>query len=569
MKKNVLLNIIKRIPIPKISVTIAITISTIASILGLLVPLYTGSLIDKLNKNLFDFGFLSIFVLIFIANSILNGIGMYILSKIGENIIFSIRNLLWNHIIRLKFNFYDQNESGQLLSRIIDDTKIINNFISLRLPDILPSILMVIGSLCMLFVLDWKLTMVIFTILFIFLICMYPLGQIMEKLSTNTQNETAKFSGLISKILTNIYLVKSNGTEEKESENGRIKLTKIYQLGLKQAKINSILEPLSGFLIMLLIALILSIGTWRVSHGDITSGNLVAMIFYVFQLVSPISNLISLITDYKKATGASQRISEILDEEQEYLNLLSDQKNISGSIKFENVSFSYGNELILDNVSFTIPENKVTAFVGPSGSGKSTILKLIENMYKIDSGNINIGNLKINEVNLKEWRKKVGYVIQGNSMINGTIKENLVYGNEKEIDDKTLDYYTYMANCRDFIDSLDKGYDTKIGENGMKISGGQQQRLSIARGFIKNPDYLLLDEVTSNLDSESEQKIQDSLTKLMNNKTTIIIAHRLSTIKKANQIIFIDNGKITGKGTHLDLMKHHTKYKNFVLTQDL
>lgn len=154
-------------------------------------------------------------------------------------------------------------------------------------------------------------------------------------------------------------------------------------------------------------------------------------------------------------------------------------------------------------------------------------------------------------------------------MINGTIKENLVYGNEKEIDDKTLDYYTYMANCRDFIDSLDKGYDTKIGENGMKISGGQQQRLSIARGFIKNPDYLLLDEVTSNLDSESEQKIQDSLTKLMNNKTTIIIAHRLSTIKKANQIIFIDNGKITGKGTHLDLMKHHTKYKNFVLTQDL
>ncbi|MBC8781535.1 ABC transporter ATP-binding protein [Staphylococcus capitis] len=569
MKKNVLLNIIKRIPIPKISVTIAITISTIASILGLLVPLYTGSLIDKLNKNLFDFGFLSIFVLIFIANTILNGIGMYILSKIGENIIFSIRNLLWNHIIRLKFNFYDQNESGQLLSRIIDDTKIINNFISLRLPDILPSILMVIGSLCMLFVLDWKLTMVIFTILFIFLICMYPLGQIMEKLSTNTQNETAKFSGLISKILTNIYLVKSNGTEEKESENGRIKLTKIYQLGLKQAKINSILEPLSGFLIMLLIALILSIGTWRVSHGDITSGNLVAMIFYVFQLVSPISNLISLITDYKKATGASQRISEILDEEQEYLNLLSDQKNISGSIKFENVSFSYGNELILDNVSFTIPENKVTAFVGPSGSGKSTILKLIENMYKIDSGNINIGNLKINEVNLKEWRKKVGYVIQGNSMINGTIKENLVYGNEKEIDDKTLDYYTYMANCRDFIDSLDKGYDTKIGENGMKISGGQQQRLSIARGFIKNPDYLLLDEVTSNLDSESEQKIQDSLTKLMNNKTTIIIAHRLSTIKKANQIIFIDNGKITGKGTHLDLMKHHTKYKNFVLTQDL
>ncbi|MBC3135070.1 ABC transporter ATP-binding protein [Staphylococcus warneri] len=569
MKKNVLLNIIKRIPIPKISVTIAITISTIASILGLLVPLYTGSLIDKLNKNLFDFEFLSIFVLIFIANTILNGIGMYILSKIGENIIFSIRNLLWNHIIRLKFNFYDQNESGQLLSRIIDDTKIINNFISLRLPDILPSILMVIGSLCMLFVLDWKLTMVIFTILFIFLICMYPLGQIMEKLSTNTQNETAKFSGLISKILTNIYLVKSNGTEEKESENGRIKLTKIYQLGLKQAKINSILEPLSGFLIMLLIALILSIGTWRVSHGDITSGNLVAMIFYVFQLVSPISNLISLITDYKKATGASQRISEILDEEQEYLNLLSDQKNISGSIKFENVSFSYGNELILDNVSFTIPENKVTAFVGPSGSGKSTILKLIENMYKIDSGNINIGNLKINEVNLKEWRKKVGYVIQGNSMINGTIKENLVYGNEKEIDDKTLDYYTYMANCRDFIDSLDKGYDTKIGENGMKISGGQQQRLSIARGFIKNPDYLLLDEVTSNLDSESEQKIQDSLTKLMNNKTTIIIAHRLSTIKKANQIIFIDNGKITGKGTHLDLMKHHTKYKNFVLTQDL
>lgn len=568
-QKNDLLAVIQNIKLPKINILIAIIISIVASILGLLVPLFTGKLIDKLTHDIFNFKFLLIFIGVFVINTILNGIGMYILSKIGEYLIFSIRSMLWNHMIRLKLSFYDQSESGQLLSRMIDDTKVINNFISLKLPDLLPSILMVIGSLFMLFILDWQLTITIFIIIIIFLLCIYPLGQIMERVSKKTQTETANFSGLINKILTHIYLMKAYNTEDIESKNGEDKLTDIYKLGIKQAKINSILEPLSGLLIMMLVGSILSVGTWRVSQGEISSGILVAMIFYVFQLVSPISNLTSVITEYKKAKGASQRISEILSEEREDLNLTTSHKNIEGDILFKNVSFAYKEKVILDEVNFLIPKNKMTAFVGPSGSGKSTILKLIEKMYNIDKGEILINGIKIENINLKEWRKKVGYVIQGNSMLSGTIKENLLYGSDKIYSEKELDYYTDMAHCKEFIHSLKDGYATEIGENGMKLSGGQQQRLSIARSLIKNPSYFLLDEVTSNLDSESEQKIQSSLNELMKNKTTIIIAHRLSTIKKADQIIFIDQGSITGIGTHSELMKTHSKYKDFVLTQHL
>lgn len=569
-KSNPLLSILKNLKFPKLLLLSALIISSIGSIAGLLVPWFTGELVNKINGNSLSFNFLVIVISIFLLNAIISGVGLYLLSKIGAKIIFSIRCLVWNHIVRLKTSFFDSNESGELLSRIIDDTKVINTFVSHKLPSTLPNILTIIGSIIMLFILDWKMTLCTFVIVPLFFMIILPLGQMMEKTSNKTQNEIAQFSGMISRILSEIRLVKVSSTENLEVKNGKDRLTNIYNLGIKQAKITSIIEPISSILVLLMIAIVLGFGGWRVSSGNISSGNLVAMIFYVFQLVLPISNISTLITDYKQAKGASFRLSEILSQKTEEIEGKRNEDLDIPFIKFENVTFSYDKEEILKNLSFTIPQNKVTAFVGPSGSGKSTIFNLIEKMYDIDNGKIYIGNSLLSDLDLLSWRKNLGYVMQDNSMMSGTIRDNILYGLEdQEIKDDYLDYYCKLANCYDFVNNLEERYNTFIGERGVKLSGGQRQRIDIARSFIKNPKVLLLDEITANLDSESEHKIQDAMSTLMRDRTTIIIAHRLSTIQKADQIIFLDNGVITGMGDHNSLYNSHKKYKEFVLNQHI
>lgn len=567
---NPLFNILKKIDLPKALISCALIISAFGSIIGLLVPWFTGEFVDKLNKNLFSYKFLFVLFFVFLSNAIISGLGLYLLNKFGEKIIFSIRQLVWDHIIHLNVSFFDKNESGQLLSRIIDDTKVINNFISQKFPNAFPDFLTIIGSIIMLLIIDWQMTLSTFIIIPIFLLFLIPLGQLTEKISNSKQNEIAMFSGLIGRILSEIRLVKISNTEKEESINGKTNLKRIYNLGIKQAKISAVIEPISSVLILLMIALVLGFGSWRVSNGYISSGNLVAMIFYVFQLIVPITSLSTLLTDYKEAKGASYRIFNIINEDRERIGSPNDEIPKSFSLKFDNVSFAYNHDKVINNFNLTIPENKVTAFVGPSGSGKSTILYLISRMYDVTAGNIFVGPTLLNNLNLSMWRKSIGYVMQENSMINGTIRENILYGMAGEkITENDLIYYAKQANCYSFIAKLENGFDTTVGERGIKLSGGQKQRISIARSLIKNPRLLLLDEITANLDSESEKKIQDAMTSLMENRTTIIIAHRLSTIKKADQIVFLDNGNITGVGKHKDLYNNHQKYRDFVMNQQI
>ena len=339
-----------------------------------------------------------------------------------------------------------------------------------------------------------------------------------------------------------------------------------------QAKISAIVQPISGVVMLLTIAIILGFGALEIGTGAITPGTLIAMIFYVIQLSMPLINLSTLVTDYKRAVGASQRIHEIMQEPIEPTEALSESKDEiveDGELSFENVDFKYDFMKILNDVTLYIPQGKVSAFVGPSGSGKSTIFNLIERMYDIESGDIKYNHRSIYDIPLSKWRNKIGYVMQSNSMMSGSIRDNILYGINRKVTDDELIEYAKLANCHEFIMQFDEGYDTMVGERGLKLSGGQRQRIDIARSFVKNPDILLLDEATANLDSESEVKIQEALETLMEGRTTVVIAHRLSTIKKAGQIIFIDKGQVTGKGTHGELMASHEKYKNFVTSQKL
>lgn len=571
-QQNPLFFLFKRLSWPYGLIIAAVIITSLGSLSGLLVPLFTGRIVDKFSVSSINWGMIGIFGAIFLVNALLSGVGLYLLSKIGEKIIYAIRSILWEHIIQLKMPFFDKNESGQLMSRLTDDTKVINEFISQKLPNLLPSVLTLIGSLIMLFIMDWKLTLLTFITIPIFVFIMIPLGRVMQKISTNTQSEIANFSGLLGRVLTEMRLVKVSNTERLELDNAHVNLKKIYNLGLKQAKISAIVQPISGVVMLLTIAIILGFGALEIGTGAITPGTLIAMIFYVIQLSMPLINLSTLVTDYKRAVGASQRIHEIMQEPIEPTEALSESKDEiveDGELSFENVDFTYDVKKILNDVTFNIPQGKVSAFVGPSGSGKSTIFNLIERMYDIENGDIKYNHRSIYDIPLSKWRNKIGYVMQSNSMMSGSIRDNILYGINRKVTDDELIEYAKLANCHEFIMQFDEGYDTMVGERGLKLSGGQRQRIDIARSFVKNPDILLLDEATANLDSESEVKIQEALETLMEGRTTVVIAHRLSTIKKAGQIIFIDKGQVTGKGTHGELMASHEKYKNFVTSQKL
>ncbi|WP_251944076.1 ABC transporter ATP-binding protein [Staphylococcus sp. Marseille-Q5304] len=565
--KNPLIYILNQIKWPKILLAITIVISLLGSVSGLLIPLYTGKLVDNFDLKNINVGFVSFFILIFLLNALFSGISLYLLNKIGEKVIYRIRTILWKHIIELEVPFFDENESGQLMSRLTDDTKNINYFVSYKLPNLLPSILSIFGSLIILFTMDWKMSLIISGLFPFYLIVILPLGKIMQKVAISTQTEIAKFSGLLGRVLTEIRLVKVSNTQKEELNRADGNLLNIYDLGLKQAKVSAIIQPLSSIVMLLTVGIILGFGGMRVASGGMSAGTLVTMIFYIFQLSMPLINVSTLITDYKKAVGSSQKIYEILQEKTEETRGFNDVED--SDIIFQNVEFSYGNNKVLNKINLNILNNKVTAIVGPSGSGKTTIFNLIERMYSINRGKILHNNHSIYEYDLYKWRSKIGYVMQTNAMMNGTIKENILYGIDREVSNHEMLNIMKNANCFEFINSLEDGYDTFIGEKGIKLSGGQKQRIDIARCFAKNPDILLLDEATANLDSQSEKKIQEAFDTLMSGRTTVIIAHRLSTVKKADQIIFLDKGKVTGIGKHKDLMNNHELYNKFVMNQEL
>ena len=569
-QKNPVLHLVNEIEIPKWLLFFSVLLSIIGSIFQLIVPLFTQNIVDNFSEVIKNKYYIIVFVFIFLLSSILNGLSIYLLTRLGENIIYSLTNKVWNHILRLKTSFFDKNSNGELLSRIIDDTKSINSFITEIIPSFFPSIIVLFGSIFFLFMLDWETALIALISIPMYVILIIPISNVMQKLSYKTQLETAKVSGVIAHVLSKIKLVKLSNSINKEFRQTNSYLRNIYYLGVKEGVINSIVVPLSTLIMLVSMGGVLGFGGYRVASGAISPGTLIALIFYMTQLTDPIEKISSLFTGYKRTIGASQRLSEILSEEKE--NLQNNNLNILNSVdlSFNNVSFSYDeNNHVFTNLSFTIPKNKITAIVGPSGSGKTTILNLISRLYEIQSGSIKYGTNSIYDYSLVNWRKNLGYVMQNSGVLNRTVKSNITYSLQETPCIEDIIYYSKLASTHDFIMKLPNDYNTLIGEKGINLSGGEKQRLDIARNFIKTPGILLLDEATSNLDSESEHKIQESIKNVSNDRTTIIVAHRLSTVLKADKIIFIDNGEITGMGTHEELLARHSKYKNMIELQQL
>ncbi|MDM5292074.1 ABC transporter ATP-binding protein [Peribacillus simplex] len=551
----------------KLMIGIALALSLGTTGVGLLVPLFTKNLINDFSISSLSTERITLLVLAIIVQALASGFSIYLLNRIGQSVVAGIRDQLWKKLLVLPVSYFDEHPSGETVSRMTNDTTVVKGLISEHLSNFVTGIISIVGSMIVLFVLDWKMTLLMFIAIPLSVLILMPLGKKMHKISKGMQDETASFTAVLQQVLTEIRLVKASNAEALEYQNGKKGINKLFQFGLKEAKIQALIAPLMSFVMMALLVLILGYGGMRVSSGALTAGALVAFIMYLFQIIMPMAQLASFFTQFQKATGATERIISILDSAEEE-DSEQQVQNINQSISVDHLNYSYNNgEQVLKDISFNVEAGKVTAIVGPSGSGKTTLFSLFERFYKPQQGSISIGGKSINDFTLLSWRSKIGYVSQESPIVSGTIRDNICYGMYRDITDEELNQVAKMAYADQFISELPNGFDTEVGERGMKLSGGQRQRIAIARAFLRNPKILMLDEATSSLDSKSENVVQQALNDLMKGRTTIVIAHRLSTVIGSDQIIFLEKGKITGSGTHKELYNTHSLYREFAQQQ--
>lgn len=559
--------LLKQGKLNKSLIAFALILGLIESGAGLIIPLFAKDFIDLLAHGGMKWQQIFWLLSAFLVQTAAGGISFYLMSYAGEALVAQIRSRLWNHILHLPVSFFDRYESGETMSRITQDTAVIKLLISNHLVTFFSGIVSVIGSIILLIMIDWRITLFIFLAVPAAMLIIMPLGRKMHQISLRTQDELAKFSGHLGRILQDIRLVKSYNGQHMEAEKGDQEIKNLMTFGLKEAKVYAVISPMIATVMMLVVVIIVGYGGARVASGHLTAGELAAIIIYIFQIVMPFTATASFFTTFQKALGATERINEIFQEQRE---LLGSQKepDFNQTLQFKHVSFSYHQDKpVLKGIHFTIEPGKIYAFVGPSGGGKTTIFSLIERFYLPDEGQILLGNIPIHEIDLQKWRQAIGYVSQDIPILSSTIRENICYGFESMPEHEEIEQAARLANAHEFIQKLPNGYETEVGERGIKLSGGQRQRIAIARAILKNPKLLLLDEATSNLDSDSESLVQEALKNVMKGRTTLIIAHRLSTVTDADTIFVVEDGRITGQGNHELLLATHRLYQKLVTHQ--
>lgn len=565
------MKLLKRTRLNKGLFAFAIILTLFGTAGSLIVPLLTQSFIDGFDTDMFSAWIVILIVAVFLLSAVLDGISYYILARIGQTIILKLREIVWDKFLKLPVSYFDQTKSGESVSRVVNDTAIIKNLITSHFPQLIGGIMSVVGSVVILFVLDWRMSLIMFISVPISIVVILPLGKKMSRISKKLQDETAEFTGSVQETLSEIRLMKSFNGEAFERQKGRSGIRNLYTYGMQEAKINAFLSPIMGTVMMFVIILIIGYGGLRVAEGTLTIGTMVAFLLYLFQIIMPMTMFAMFFTEYNKALGATDRLIGILekDEESDAEEVPAEENLQFNSLEFKDIHFGYGEETsVLHGISFRAGYNQKVAFVGPSGSGKSTVFALIERYYDIDSGAIEIDGMDIRDIPLETLRKNIGYVAQESSVISGSIRENITYGlTSEEYTEEEVERAVERSYAKAFIDELEKGLDTQVGERGVKLSGGQRQRIGIARAFLKNPKLLMLDEATASLDSRSEQYVQEALDELMGGRTVLVIAHRLSTVVNSDNIFFIDNGYLTGSGTHQALMDTHEMYRIFTEQQ--
>lgn len=507
-------------------------------------------------------------VIVFVAGLITSALSGLLLGIFGENIVAKLRKQLWEKLLRMPVKYFDNVKTGEISSRLVNDTSQVKELLASTLPNAMTSLLQFVGALVIMLAMDWQMTLLMFVAVPLVILAMLPVMNQSRKIGRVRQDELAKFSSDSTDVLGEVRLVKSSNGEAQELAKGNQRIANLYGIGRKEALVNAITQPITNMLMMLMFLGILAYGAIRVMNGGMSMGALVSFLMYLFQIISPVVIISQLFNNMAKTSGATERIQQILGEPEEFTPNKQVKDITTEPLKFEHVNFAYEEgKPVLKDVSFTTQPNKVVAFAGPSGGGKSTIFSLIERFYQPTAGSILIGDENIEQIDLAKWREQIGLVSQDAAVMPGTIRDNLTYGLRRTITDEQLWAALKMAYAEGFVAEMPDKLETEIGERGIKLSGGQRQRIAIARAFLRDPKILMLDEATASLDAESEAMVQKALSDLMQGRTTLVIAHRLSTIVDADKIYFIENGTVSGAGTHEELLKTTPLYAQYVKDQ--
>jgi len=458
------------------------------------------------------------------------------------------------------------------MSRITNDVAIIQNSVPIIGNKLIQEPINVVALIFVMFYLDWKLAAIS---LLVFPLVIYPiakLGRKMNKATYRAQVKMGDLNAVIQEIISGIRIVQAFGMERYEIEKFSVINKEFFNHVMKGHRAASLQIPLNEFIGSIAIALTIWYGGWNVVNGNLTTGTFFSFILVVFQLYNPVRSLGEANLKFQQASAALERLFEIFDRRPEIVNSVSPQviSNFEDSILFKGVSFIYRNrnDSVLHDINFAVKKGSVLAIVGKSGAGKSTLVDLIPRFIDVSSGGIYIDDLNLKEIEIKSLRSLIGIVSQSTILFNDTVFNNIAYGTlgkgglPSDDDKASVIAAAKVANAHDFIMKMPGGYDAMIGERGTFLSGGEAQRIAIARAVLKNPPILILDEATSSLDTESERQVQDALNKLIKNRTVFAIAHRLSTIVGADCILVLKDGMIVEKGNHIDLFEKNGYYRH-------
>ncbi|MBK0370094.1 ABC transporter ATP-binding protein [Flavobacterium agrisoli] len=536
-------------------------------LMGMLVDCVTGKDIAKANE-------IALMLMgILVLQAIFSFFRISLFVNFTENSLSNIRFALYENLVKLPMTFYSQKRVGELNSRISADIAQLQDTFTTTIAEFLRQFILIIGGFIILGSISPKLTLMMLAIVPLVAIAAVIFGRFIRKYGKKTQDKVAESQVIVEETLQGITNVKAFANEWYEIERYKNKIREIVKIAIKGGKYRGYF---ASFIILCLFGCVVAVVWYGITltiKGEVEGiGDLISFVLYTTFIGASFGGIAEMYAQIQKAVGATERVFELLDETPEKINTNSSVvvEKISGNVAFQNVSFSYPsrNEIqVLKDVTFTATSGQKIAIVGPSGAGKSTIASLLLRFYNIDNGEIIIDHKNINAYDLETLRGNMSIVPQDVILFGGTIKENIAYGKPDATEAEILQA-AQQANALHFIESFPEKMETLVGERGIKLSGGQRQRIAIARALLKNPSILILDEATSSLDSESEKLVQEALEVLMEGRTSIIIAHRLATIRNADQILVLDNGKITEKGTHHELLNlENGIYKNLSLLQ--
>ncbi len=496
----------------------------------------------------------------------------YLAQLVSNKILYDIRQKLYGHLQKLSMKYYSNTRAGEVISRVINDVEQTKNFVMIGLMNVWLDLATILIAIAIMLTMNVKLTIVA---LIAFPFYAFSVKFFFGRLRDLTRKRSQALAGVQSYLherVQGMSIIKTFTLEKHEQKNfndanGEF-LDKAIDQTVWNAKAFAVVNTITDIAPLLVIAY----AGYEVINGNLTVGTMAAFIAYIERLYSPLRRLVNSSTTLTQSIASMDRVFELLDEGYEILDKKGAYplEKAQGQVTFSNVQFKYEEEgqTILNNVSFEVNAGDTVAFVGMSGGGKSTIISLIPRFYDVSDGSVKIDGHDVRDVTIESLRKNVGIVLQDNILFSDSVKANILMGNPGATDEEVI-AAAKAANAHDFILELPEGYDTKVGERGVKLSGGQKQRVAIARVFLKNPTILVLDEATSALDLESESLIQDSLARLAENRTTIIVAHRLSTITHADKIIVIENGEVTEEGNHIELIRKQGAYFNLFQIQQL